>query len=872
MIVSSNTLNWPRDSKGSARIALQVYCLFSNARTQVGTGGDDMRGQERRDITGKRVAQSGIIEPNVTYSGGFHPGIGVIGIMAIGAIVAFLIWKRTKDQGMAYESLSYDDYKEAIEGEGWAIGDYAGMISDADTNSEKKVLKHIRDEEKEHLDELQDLLRQKKIDHYSAKRPKWEKIEDMVDCPHCGEENPVRAPDPWHDSDEWWEFEVDEDGTSARSSSGPHMCSHCGEAFTVDWMGNAWTPPPGWGDVEDSVVLVALPKRVYKHIPKITKMDIESVTKGKVEHMDNFYPMVTAYIKEGFGRDSVVIPFLKAGFKNVKLTIYLGTNQVELQNADVYKERYNYSGKVKVIDGSSFHDVWTSHDWEPFEYEYEEFSAPVAKITKNDIETITGGNVTSFDALPTMIVAYVDGASVPGFPFKNIKLTVHMGTSNIELRNWDRYRERYYYSGPIKVVDKDTLYAVYYSNDWKGIEYEYDEQPEYDEPEYDEQPEHYSSGRSSAWHRLFKRKEIPYPSGRKEITYDLMDDLKGTISGIMPYVKDMRETTPAGKDGFPLTFDIVLRDDSVIEAIKNDKWRTHWILKYIDIGESFDTKYEKALSGLETILGKKFHELADEYEPLVAFDSGETVNRATLRRDIIDGLLEGKLLRYHPYDWPMGNVEEDPNWHEIAISPHSDSNHASIGSPVRIGESVLKGGGKYGPKAWWRDRSKGIIQLNTGGSAEWPHDFLLRYKDPAKIPDVKRSTPKIPEPQPGKNVRRDKLKEYVKAGLMEGRYKEKVGKNLLYDPSNVWYPVDIDEHFTHFEESEIRDGKLWISNHTFEGLKNYTAVWSRKVVGEIVLYPLAYGGDTSYLLRFRKEEPGLEEPGLDEPLVAFEGN
>jgi len=53
--------------------------------------------------------------------------------------------------------LTYHDYKEAIEGEGWAIGDYADMIVKADTTTERETLLHIRKEEQEHFDELMDL-------------------------------------------------------------------------------------------------------------------------------------------------------------------------------------------------------------------------------------------------------------------------------------------------------------------------------------------------------------------------------------------------------------------------------------------------------------------------------------------------------------------------------------------------------------------------------------------------------------------------------------------------------------------------------------------------------------------------------------------
>jgi len=50
--------------------------------------------------------------------------------------------------------LTYKDYKEAIEGEGWAIGDYKDLLARAETPEEKKVIKHILKEEEEHLDEL----------------------------------------------------------------------------------------------------------------------------------------------------------------------------------------------------------------------------------------------------------------------------------------------------------------------------------------------------------------------------------------------------------------------------------------------------------------------------------------------------------------------------------------------------------------------------------------------------------------------------------------------------------------------------------------------------------------------------------------------
>lgn len=54
------------------------------------------------------------------------------------------------------------NYKEQIEGEGWAINDYKGKIAEAKTENEKKVLTHIMNEEKEHLSELLELENCKK--------------------------------------------------------------------------------------------------------------------------------------------------------------------------------------------------------------------------------------------------------------------------------------------------------------------------------------------------------------------------------------------------------------------------------------------------------------------------------------------------------------------------------------------------------------------------------------------------------------------------------------------------------------------------------------------------------------------------------------
>ena len=56
-------------------------------------------------------------------------------------------------------SKRFEDFKEAMEGEGWAINDYKDMISRAKTEKEKEVLTHIMKEEQEHLDELMGMMK-----------------------------------------------------------------------------------------------------------------------------------------------------------------------------------------------------------------------------------------------------------------------------------------------------------------------------------------------------------------------------------------------------------------------------------------------------------------------------------------------------------------------------------------------------------------------------------------------------------------------------------------------------------------------------------------------------------------------------------------
>ena len=63
-------------------------------------------------------------------------------------------------KGEEFTSLgSFEDFKEAIEGEGWAINDYANMIAKSETDDERKILTHIRGEEQEHLEELMKLMK-----------------------------------------------------------------------------------------------------------------------------------------------------------------------------------------------------------------------------------------------------------------------------------------------------------------------------------------------------------------------------------------------------------------------------------------------------------------------------------------------------------------------------------------------------------------------------------------------------------------------------------------------------------------------------------------------------------------------------------------
>ena len=59
---------------------------------------------------------------------------------------------------MVHKTKRLDDFKEAVEGEGWAINDYKDMIAKAKSRHEKKVLTHIMNEEQEHLGELFKLM------------------------------------------------------------------------------------------------------------------------------------------------------------------------------------------------------------------------------------------------------------------------------------------------------------------------------------------------------------------------------------------------------------------------------------------------------------------------------------------------------------------------------------------------------------------------------------------------------------------------------------------------------------------------------------------------------------------------------------------
>jgi rubrerythrin len=50
-----------------------------------------------------------------------------------------------------------NELKEAIEGEGWAIGDYKDFISKTKNEKVRNILDHILKEEQEHLKELLEL-------------------------------------------------------------------------------------------------------------------------------------------------------------------------------------------------------------------------------------------------------------------------------------------------------------------------------------------------------------------------------------------------------------------------------------------------------------------------------------------------------------------------------------------------------------------------------------------------------------------------------------------------------------------------------------------------------------------------------------------
>lgn len=60
---------------------------------------------------------------------------------------------------MVHKNKRERDFREALEGEGWAIVDYTDMIVNAKNSEERRVLTHIRDDEKEHQTELLKLMR-----------------------------------------------------------------------------------------------------------------------------------------------------------------------------------------------------------------------------------------------------------------------------------------------------------------------------------------------------------------------------------------------------------------------------------------------------------------------------------------------------------------------------------------------------------------------------------------------------------------------------------------------------------------------------------------------------------------------------------------
>ena len=85
----------------------------------------------------------------------------------LGWYISFKGFKNVSISSINYDKisqnpLSYDDYKEALAGEGWAINDYKDMIIKSDDEKEKKMLNHIMVEEEEHMDELLGLMECKK--------------------------------------------------------------------------------------------------------------------------------------------------------------------------------------------------------------------------------------------------------------------------------------------------------------------------------------------------------------------------------------------------------------------------------------------------------------------------------------------------------------------------------------------------------------------------------------------------------------------------------------------------------------------------------------------------------------------------------------
>lgn len=104
---------------------------------------------------------------------------------------------------LKFSALTYDDYREALAGEGWAQGDYKGMLAKADTPMEQNLLRHIIKEEDEHQDELLTVMDDLNIgpdndtESYSSDEDGqwWTRGQGkvVITCPNCGATAVTRA-------------------------------------------------------------------------------------------------------------------------------------------------------------------------------------------------------------------------------------------------------------------------------------------------------------------------------------------------------------------------------------------------------------------------------------------------------------------------------------------------------------------------------------------------------------------------------------------------------------------------------------------------------------------------------------------------------